>query len=152
MDSKKTIIFIFSIIAIVVVLALISNNNNSKDVWHNYDGSDIICRVYGCGKRPVYPNWDDRFCIEHLDRSANHSSEHDSSVERKKYNTKKALTKEEAEQLRGTGYHGTRPYSAAENAELRAAMRTCPNCGMYADRGENNLCFACDYNKEHGLD
>ena len=70
----------------------------------------------------------------------------------KKVNTVKALTKEEADALRGTGYHNTRPNSSAENTELAAAMVKCKNCGMHSDNGANSLCDECQYNKAHGLD
>jgi hypothetical protein len=51
----------------------------------------------------------------------------------KKINTTPAMTKEEAERLRGTGYHGTRPNSTAENIELKAAQVKCKTCGMHSD-------------------
>ena len=149
----KKVYIVIAIIAIVIVAALINNSNNSKkDEWHNYDGSEIICRVQGCGKRPLYSNWDNRFCAEHIDRSQNHSNEYNPSVARKKVNTERALTKEEADALRGTGYHGCRPNSSAENAELAAAMNKCINCGMHSKNGRNSFCYECQYNKDYGLD
>ena len=70
----------------------------------------------------------------------------------KKINTTPAMTKEEAERLRGTGYHGTRPYSTAESIELKAAQVKCKTCGMHSDNGANSQCDACIYNEQHGLD
>ena len=129
-----------------------TGSSSNKEEWYYRDGSPIVCRVSGCGKRPVYSNWDDRFCIEHLDRSANHASEYSPSVAKKKVNTEPALTKEQADALRGTGYHGTRPNSSAENAEIAAAMVKCKKCGMHSKNGLNILCYECQYNAEHGFD
>lgn len=70
----------------------------------------------------------------------------------KKINTTPAMTKEEADRLRGTGYHGTRPNSTAESMELKAAQVKCKTCGMHSDNGLNSQCDACAYNKKHGLD
>lgn len=70
----------------------------------------------------------------------------------KKVNTTPAMTKEEAERLRGTGYHGTRPYSTAESIELKAAQVKCRTCGMHSDNGANSQCDECTYNELHGLD
>lgn len=55
----------------------------------------------------------------------------------------KAMTAEEAEKLRGTGYHGTRPGSPAEHNELRAAQVTCEECGYHSDNGVNSICDYC---------
>lgn len=70
----------------------------------------------------------------------------------KKINTKRALTKEEAEALKGTGYKGTRPNSSAEDMEISAAMVKCKNCGMHSSNGYNSLCDECEYNKSYGFD
>lgn len=69
----------------------------------------------------------------------------------KKINTTPAMTKEEAERLRGTGYNGTRPNSSAESMELKAAQVKCKTCGMHSDNGVNSQCDACTYNEKHGL-
>lgn len=134
------------------MFAFIENGEDEKkDEWHNPDGSSIVCRVDGCGKSPSYSDWDNRFCSEHLNRSENHSQEYKRS-DRKKINTEKALTKEEADKLRGTGYHGTKPNSWAEDNEIKAAMVKCKNCGMRTHHGSNSLCDECKYNKENGFD
>lgn len=151
---KNKILPIAVVLLIVVgIFALWKNNDKSEnDEWHYSDGSSIVCRVSGCGKTPVYSNWDDRFCKEHLNKSENHSEQYDASVAKKKINTKKALTKEEADALRGTGYHGTKPNSFAEINALKAAMVKCKNCGMHSDNGSNSLCDECQYNKDYGLE
>lgn len=56
---------------------------------------------------------------------------------------KKAITKEEANSLRGTGYHNTRPNSVAEDMELKAAQVKCKECGHHSDNGANSLCDSC---------
>ena len=83
--------------------------------------------------------------------SSNSNSSNSSEVVTKKINTTPAMTKEEAEKLRGTGYHGTRPNSSAENMELKAAQVKCKTCGMHSDNGVNSQCDACAYNEKHGL-
>lgn len=79
------------------------------------------------------------------------NSSYSSQGATKKINTTPAMTKEEAERLRGTGYHGTRPNSTAENIELKAAQVKCKTCGMHSDNGVNSQCDACAYNEKHGL-
>lgn len=54
-----------------------------------------------------------------------------------------AMTKEEADALRGTGYHNTRPGSVAEHNELQAAQVKCKECGYHSDNGYNSLCDSC---------
>lgn len=63
------------------------------------------------------------------------------------YSREKALTKEEADALRGTGYNGTRPNSAAESMELKAAQVKCKECGYHSDNGSNSLCDYCQSKK-----
>lgn len=58
-------------------------------------------------------------------------------------NYEKALTDEEAEELRGTGYHNTRPNSSAESMEIQAAKVKCKKCGMRSHNGLNSLCDSC---------
>lgn len=54
-----------------------------------------------------------------------------------------AITPEEADNLRGTGYHNTRPNSSAEDIELSAAQVKCKQCGYHSDNGVNSLCDSC---------
>lgn len=70
----------------------------------------------------------------------------------RRVNTEKAMTKEEADELRGTGYHNTRPNSTAESIELKAAQVKCKKCGMHSKNGVNSLCDACQYNEAHGYE
>lgn len=63
------------------------------------------------------------------------------------YSREKALTKEEADALRGTGFNGTRPNSAAEAMELKAAQVKCKECGYHSDNGSNSLCDYCQSKK-----
>ena len=146
---KKSIIFLLVLVACIGIYNIFASND--KDEWHYSNGESIVCRVDGCGKKPVYSNWNDRFCEEHLNKSENHASQYSPRVATKKINTKHALTKEEADALRGTGYHGTRPNSTAEDIELKAAMVKCKKCGMHSDNGSNSLCDECRYNEEYGF-
>lgn len=65
-------------------------------------------------------------------------------------NREQAMSKEEAERLSGTGYHGTRPNSSAENTELRAAQTKCKNCGYRTHNGANSLCDYCAWMQRYG--
>ena len=149
---NKSILFLIPIIVFAMFLIIKPNKTDTKDNWHYSDGSAIVCRVNGCGNEPVYSEWNDRYCKEHLNKSQNHSDEYDSSLASKKINLNKALTPEEADALKGTGYHGTRPNSSAEISELQAAMVKCKKCGMHSDNGRNSLCDECQYNKDYGFD
>lgn len=59
------------------------------------------------------------------------------------YSRKTAMSKEEADSLRGTGYHNTRPGSVAEDIELKAAQVKCKKCGYHSDNGYNSYCDSC---------
>jgi hypothetical protein len=65
-------------------------------------------------------------------------------------NREPAMTKEEAERLKGTGYHGTRPNSSAEDNELKAAQVRCANCGYRSHNGYNSLCDYCAWMERYG--
>lgn len=65
-------------------------------------------------------------------------------------NRERAMTKEQAERLSGTGYHGTRPNSPAEGTELSAAQVRCKNCGYHSDNGLNSLCDYCSWMEDYG--
>lgn len=45
--------------------------------------------------------------------------------------------------LRGTGFHNTRPNSQAENIEIEAASVKCGKCGRHSDNGVNSWCDSC---------
>lgn len=79
--------------------------------------------------------------------SGNYSSDCGSSYTGSSYTRKRALTKEEADALRGTGYNGTRPNSAAEAMELKAAQVKCKECGYHSNNGSNSLCDYCQSKK-----
>lgn len=59
------------------------------------------------------------------------------------YNGNEVLTSEQADALRGTGYHNTRPNSSAEEIELSAAQVKCETCGKHSDNGVNSNCDSC---------
>lgn len=65
-------------------------------------------------------------------------------------NRELAMTKEEAKKLSGTGYHGTRPNSSAEDLELKAAQVRCKNCGYRSHNGYNSLCDYCSWMQRYG--
>lgn len=90
-------------------------------------------------------------------KSSSHSSSYSYSAtstpaipSRPPVNLEHALTKEEADALSGTGYHGTRPNSSAEDIELKAAMVKCKNCGYRSHNGANSLCDYCRWMEKYG--
>lgn len=93
------------------------------------------------------PGCDSASSSNNYSYSGNYSSNYGSSYTDSSYVRKRALTKEEAEALRGTGYHGTRPNSSAEALELKAAQIKCKECGYHSDNGVNSLCDYCQAKK-----
>lgn len=79
--------------------------------------------------------------------SSNYSSDPDVPYSGTSYGRRRALTKEEADALSGTGYKGTRPNSLAEAMELQAAQVKCKECGYHTDNGRNSLCDYCQSHK-----
>lgn len=62
---------LFWIIIIIAVLAFVGTLSDEKedDPWTNSDGSSIVCRRVDCGERPVYPDWNRRYCSVHIKES-----------------------------------------------------------------------------------
>lgn len=147
---KKILIVVLVLVACVIVLS--NENNKKQDEWKTFDGEDIVCRFVGCGNRPLYSNWEDRYCSDHIDRSKNASNIGVKTKGTRRTNTTPALTKEQADALVGTGYHGTKPNSSAESSEIKAAMVKCKKCGMHSTNGANSKCNECLYNESMGFD
>lgn len=82
--------------------------------------------------------------------SSSYSGSYSSTPTCPPVNRELAMTKEEAERLSGTGYHGTRPNSSAENSELKAAQVRCKNCGYRSHNGLNSLCDYCAWMDRYG--
>ncbi len=83
-------------------------------------------------------------------RSSSGGSGWPSKNERPPVNREKALSKEAAERLYGTGYGGCRPNTSAEISAIKAAMTTCKNCGYHTDNGLNSLCDYCMWMSQYG--
>jgi len=81
----------------------------------------------------------------------NNAYQSNNSVFAETVNRQRAMTKEEAAALKGSGYHGTRPNSSAEDLELKAAMVKCKKCGMHSDNGVNSLCDECQRVESYGF-
>lgn len=141
-DAVKRIVMIFACCCLAMLFFSKAHTENQNH-WHYSDGSPILCRVVHCENTPVYENWEDRFCREHLNRSSNHANEYSGSALTNKTNTNRAMTKEEANALKGTGYHGTRPNSPAEIMEIEATQVKCKRCGKHTRNGRNSLCDSC---------
>lgn len=110
----------------------------------------IASIVIFCSKEPV-EDTSTGYTPSYNSYTSSNKPSDSSQVVSKKINTTPAMTKEEADRLRGTGYHGTRPNSTAESMELKAAQVKCKTCGMHSDNGVNSQCDACAYNEKHGL-
>lgn len=59
------------IVVIILLLAVCLNSCEGKkdDPWTNYDGSRIVCRRSGCGRTPVYSDWNRRYCSTHINET-----------------------------------------------------------------------------------
>ena len=59
---------LFSVVLIVLLLASLVGcfATQEDDPWTNSDGTPIVCRRQGCGRTPKYPDWERRFCEEHI--------------------------------------------------------------------------------------
>jgi len=116
--SKRSGIKLWHII--VAILLIIWQISCMTNPYNRYSGSSS----YSSGSKYKYSS------------SSSSSSKNSSS-------SKQALTKEEADALRGTGYHNTRPNSSAENMELAAAQVKCKRCGKHSSNGYNSMCDSC---------
>lgn len=60
-------------IIILTIIALLGSmgscNKKQDDPWTNCDGSKIVCRRTGCGRSPVYSDWNRRYCSLHINES-----------------------------------------------------------------------------------
>ena len=127
--------------------------NKSKSTIHKWKinglSIDILVSIFGSceNKKTSYTS--------NYSSKSYSSNDYSGSSSKKTYSgsssggyRKKAMTKEEADRLRGTGYHGTRPNSSAENTELAAAQNVCSNCGYHTKYGKNSICQYC---RDHGV-
>lgn len=57
------------LVIILLVNCISSCEGKQDDPWTNYDGSRIVCRRNGCGRSPVYSDWNRRYCSTHIDES-----------------------------------------------------------------------------------
>ena len=60
---KGILIILFGALFLIVSFAFKENEEVS---WVNPDGSSISCRYPGCSSSPVYPDWNRRYCSEHI--------------------------------------------------------------------------------------
>ena len=146
---KKSIIVII-VIMFLGVISISQNQKETHDEWHTFGGKEIVCRFQGCGQRPLYSDWADRFCSDHIDMSEHHKG-NKKSIGMKRINNEPALTDEQAKALEGTGYGGTRPNSSAEISKIKAAKVKCKKGGMHSTNGLNSLCNECKYNESMGF-
>ena len=58
---------LFFAIILVILLIIAFFPQEHEDPWTNeINGTSITCRYSGCGKEPVYSDWEKRYCSEHL--------------------------------------------------------------------------------------
>ena len=61
----KNMLIVF--VAVILILVSLNSCDSTKDdPWTNFDGSAIVCRHQGCGKKPVYSDWNRRYCSLHI--------------------------------------------------------------------------------------
>ena len=62
--SNKAVLIIL-ILSLVIIVAY-SFREQPEASWTNPDGSTITCRYPGCSSSPVYPDYNRRFCSQHI--------------------------------------------------------------------------------------
>lgn len=145
---KKLVILI--LILLLGAIGISQRQKETHDERHTFGGKEIVCRFQGCEQRPLYSDWVDRFCSDHIDKSEHHKG-NKKSTGTKRINKEPALTDEQAKAMEGTGYGGTRPNSSAEISKIKAAKVKCKKCGMHSTNGLNSLCDECSYNESMGF-
>lgn len=144
-------IFVFLIEILYLIWSCIKEDPKKTTIfWKVLGGIIVFLALLGCiAQSPTYKktSYKPTSTSNSYSYSSNYSSYSGTSTSRTTGNYKKALTKEEANALKGTGYHGTRPNSVAELNELRAAQVKCKQCGYHSDNGGNSLCDSCQARK-----
>lgn len=130
----KTFLGLVTIIATLVIAGRQPSNNMKRVICV------LLCGFMVFSSIAKLPDSNDK-----KDYKTNYSSYTNSynNYSQSSTSSKAALTKEEADRLRGTGYHNTRPGSLAEDMELKAAQVKCKECGLHSDNGYNSLCDRC---------
>ena len=125
-DRIRWIAAVTAAIVILVVFGLNSGHSTAKSTARTYSASG------SAGSSRAY------------------SSTYSSTPTCPPVNRERAMSEEEAARLKGTGYHGTRPNSSAEDIELTAAQTKCKNCGYRTHNGSNSLCDYCAWMERCG--
>jgi len=137
----KSVLMLIVIIATLAIAGRQPANKFGSVLWVLFLGFAVLSTV------AQLPSCDNSARTNSYSYSQRHSEYYGSSTAGSSYTRKRALTKEEADALRGTGYHGTRPNSSAELNELKAAQIKCKECGYHSDNGANSLCDYCQSKK-----
>ena len=69
MNNRVKIILAAVLIAFLFLASGSNTSAKSHDAWHNYDGTEIVCRRSGCGKKPLYSDWNRRYCSTHINET-----------------------------------------------------------------------------------
>lgn len=58
--------WIILLVIALLVASIASCTTEGGDPWTNFGGSRIVCRRTGCGRSPVYSDWNRRYCSIHI--------------------------------------------------------------------------------------
>lgn len=61
----KSVLIVFLVI-IFLIAGINSCTEEPDNPWTNFDGSPIVCRRTGCGRTPMYSDWNRRYCSTHI--------------------------------------------------------------------------------------
>ena len=121
-----------------------ANVKNNRPAWWIMAAVAILAIILIAGQQSKSAT------TMYTEESYSYSGRYSSTPTCPPVNRERAMTDEEAERLKGTGYHNTRPNSSAEMSALRAAQVRCKNCGYHSDNGSNSLCDYCAWMERYG--
>ena len=67
------VVLVIAVLIIVGVKSCSSNDKPSKSTPSTYSNSysnTYVCRRSGCGKEPLYTDWNRRYCSEHINETS----------------------------------------------------------------------------------
>lgn len=61
-EAQGTLITIVVVVLVIFIVGLFINDNSTND----YKQNDYKCRKVGCNSKPIYEDWNRRYCSYHL--------------------------------------------------------------------------------------
>ncbi len=63
---KLSKLFLILVVVMIALYGFQACQEKEDDPWTNSDGTPVVCRRVSCGKKPVYPDWNRRYCEVHI--------------------------------------------------------------------------------------